>query len=660
MMLAGRSYAITCAVLLTLTATAVYGQTTAGTLESLLAVPVQSPDVTAFQLQKYLIRRITPLPTPRSASDWTDQQQKLRKHILNDVAFHGWPEEWVESAPNFQQVGATESRNGYRVTKFRYEIVPGFDAPAILYEPEKLSGRAPAVLNVIGHEPKGNAAEYEQKRCINFAKRGVIALSIGWVGFGELHLKGDDHDDAAALDLVGSNALGFFYLGVRRGLDFLASLPQVDASRLGMTGLSGGGWQTIVLSALDQRVAVSVEVAGFGSFAYNINRPAETDEIEENPTDFAVGQDYPFLVAMRAPRPTFLIHNAEDTCCFRAALVKPDNYDKIVPFFDLYGKPDALAWYESTDPGTHNYQLVNRLHAYSFFAEHFHMPAITEEIPSSAEVRTPEELAVGIPKDNLTILGLAKKLAGTVARPAIPTDDKARGSWIATQREKLKEIVRYTPVSVENAGRMTYTSRMAIQTLSYRFDLTDGLSATGIWLQANDAGKDPPATIILNDKGYAASGDAVSWHVNHGEQVLALDLIFNGFTSPQTSDPTDWEMLVSTAGDRPLGMEAAQLLAVAHWMQSGNTNRKIQIETDGIRSAVIAEVAAAIEPDTFSVINSRHAMKTLNYLLDAPVAFHSAPDLFCLDLYKYFDIGSIQAIAAPTSIKNTESIQQLP
>ena len=179
-------------------------------------------------------------------------------------------------------------------------------------------------------------------------------------------------------------------------------------------------------------------------------------------------------------------------------------------------------------------------------------------------------------------------------------------------------------------------------------------------MQANDAGKDPPATIILNDKGYAASGDAVSWHVNHGEQVLALDLIFNGFTSPQTSDPTDWEMLVSTAGDRPLGMEAAQLLAVAHWMQSGNTNRKIQIETDGIRSAIIAEVAAAIEPDTFSVINSRHAMKTLNYLLDAPVAFHSAPDLFCLDLYKYFDIGSIQAIAAPTSIKNTESIQQLP
>src|SRR6202034_2885221 len=152
--------------------------------------------------------------------------------------------------------------NGYTVSKFRYEIVPGFWAPAILYQPEKISGRAPAILNVIGHEPMGEAAEYEQKRCINFAKRGIVALSLGWVGFGELSGKGNDHDDAGALDLVGSNALGFFYLGMRRGLDYLASLPEVDTTRLGVTGLSGGGWQTIVLRAIDPRGAVTVEGAG--------------------------------------------------------------------------------------------------------------------------------------------------------------------------------------------------------------------------------------------------------------------------------------------------------------------------------------------------------------------------------------------------------------
>jgi dienelactone hydrolase len=636
------------------------GQTTPETLQSLLARPVQPTEVTAFQLQQYLSHRITALPTVRNANEWTARQEQLRKHILDDIAFHGWPSEWVHSTPNFQQVGATEARHGYRVSKFRYEIVPGFYAPAVLYLPEQISGKAPAILNVIGHEPMGNAAEYEQKRCINFAKRGIIALSLGWVGFGEMHLKEDDHDDAAALDLVGSNALGFFYLGMRRGLDYLALLPQVDTTRLGMTGLSGGGWQTIVLSSTDERVAVSAEVAGFGSFPFNIAHPVDTDEIEENATDLNWNSDYTFLVAMRAPRPTLLIHNAEDDCCFRAALVRPDNYDKIKPLFTLYGKPDALAWYESSDPGTHNYQLVNRLQAYSFFAEQFHLPAITEEIPSSTEVKTPEELVVGIGPDNLTITGLAQKLAQNMIRPEIPSTGDARDSWSAAQRQKLKEVARYTPVTVENAWRMSNTRRMAMHTLSYRFDLSNGLSATGIWLKANDAGEDAPTTIVLNDKGYQASSEVVSRHVNHGQQVLALDLIFNGFTRPQTPDPTDWETLVATSGDRSLGLEVAQLVGVAQWLRANGGHRSIQIETEGIRSGVIAAVAAAIDPGSFSEITTNHAMKSLGYLLKAPVAFRSAPDLFCLDLYKYFDIDSIKAIAAPTTIRSSADVEDLP
>jgi dienelactone hydrolase len=660
MRLTGRNFVIALTAMVSFVAATMRAQTTPAALQNLLAQPVRPVAVTASQLQTYLSHRITSLPSPKSASEWTDQEEKLRKHILDDIAFHGWPNEWVQSGPNFRQVGPTESRTGYRVSRFLYEIVPGFDATAVLYEPEKTTGRAPAILNVIGHEPKGNAAEYEQKRCINFARRGIIALNLGWVGFGEMALKGNDHDDAAALDLVGSNALGFFYLGMRRGLDYLATLPQVDTTRLGMTGLSGGGWQTIMLSATDNRVAIAVEVAGFGALPSNITHPRDADEVEENATDLNQGEDYPFLVAMRAPRPTLLIHNAEDDCCFRAALVKPYIYDQVQPFFQLYGKPAALGWYESSDPGTHNYQLVNRLHSYSFFAQHFHLPAITDEIPSSTEVRAPEELAVGIPAGNLTIVALAKKMAMNITREAVPSDSDARSTWITAQRKKLKEVTRFAPVSVENAWRVNNTKRLAMQTLSYQFDLSNGLSATGIWLRANDAGENAPATIILNDKGYEASAESVSQHVNRGEQVLALDLLFNGFNRPQTPDPTDWETLVSSVGDRPLGLEVAQLLGVANWLRVNNANQKIQLETDGMRSAVIAAVAAAIDPGTFLVINTRHAIRSLAYLLDTPVAFRSAPDLFCLDLYKYFDIDSITAIAAPTAIKNTALIPELP
>jgi hypothetical protein len=149
----------------------------------------------------------------------------------------------------------------------------------------------------------------------------------------------------------------------------------------------------------------------------------------------------------------------------------------------------------------------------------------------------------------------------------------------------------------------------------------------------------------------------VSRHVNHGEQVLALDLIFNGFTRPQTPDPTDWETLVLTSGDRPVGLEVAQLIAIAKWLRASGAHEPIQIETEGIRSGVIAAIAAATDPGTFSAIIIRHGMKSLGYLLTEPVPLRSAPDLFCLDLYKYFDLDSIKAIAAPTNFKNVADVE---
>src|SRR5690348_10637707 len=65
------------------------------------AGPVQPHAVTEFQLEQFLMLRIPPLPHPSSASQWTAEEARLRKHILDDIAFHGWPSEWVGAAPKF-------------------------------------------------------------------------------------------------------------------------------------------------------------------------------------------------------------------------------------------------------------------------------------------------------------------------------------------------------------------------------------------------------------------------------------------------------------------------------------------------------------------------------------------------------------------------------
>jgi dienelactone hydrolase len=624
-----------------------YAQTEPSQVTEVMQRSVQVHQTVAYQLQEYLFRSIPKLPSPESAQQWTEEEARLRKEILGDVAFHGWPKAWIDSPPKFEDMGELPGGNGYRMRKLRFEIVPGFESTAILYEPLNVHGKVPAILNVHGHDPLGKAAEYKQKRCINFAKRGIYALSLEWIGYGELHVPEDAHEFGADLDLVGSNVLGLFYLAMRRGLDYLATLPQVDAGRLGVTGLSGGGWQTITLSSLDPRVSVMVEVAGFGPLQTIITHPVDTDCDEQDPPDLLRGRDYTFYVAMRAPRPTLLIHNAEDNCCFRADLVKPYNYEQIKPFFKLFGKEDNLAWHENLDPGTHNYYLDNREHSYRFFTDHLNIPIAEHEIPSAAEIKTYQQLEVGLPKDNLTMLSLAKQFASQFQRQPIPTGAAARTAWASTERNKLASVIRYKPVEVKDAWRMWNTKNHLLQSLSYRFEFTNGLAAAGTWLKAIASAPDVPVTIVLNDKGRAAAGELVSDRVNRGEQVLTLDPIFIGESMPLIPDSTPYALMVSTTGGRPLGLEVGQLLAVARWLEQQSGRPKVRLETTGIRSEVIGLAAAALDPAVFSEVVSHDAMKSLGYLLDAPVPFRSAPDLFCLDLYKDFDLDRLAAMAGP-------------
>jgi hypothetical protein len=220
-------------------------------------------------------------------------------------------------------------------------------------------------------------------------------------------------------------------------------------------------------------------------------------------------------------------------------------------------------------------------------------------------------------------------------------------------RQKLESVVRYAPVSTVRALRVDNGRNFNFRTLSYRFDFSNELSANGILFREDAAPENTPATIVLDDKGYKAASDIVAQHVDRGEQVLALDLFFNG---DQLPDRGSWELLTDSSGERPLGLEAAQLVAVASWLRS-TTGRPVQVMTDGIRNQVIALTAAAIAPEDFSAQVNRNGMTSLAYLLDKPVPFRSAPELFCLDLYKYFDIDTLEVLAAPGKVSSFNSLQ---
>lgn len=638
---------------------ALLAQTDPGEVRSILSRPLQPPDIVTFELQEFLLNRAPKLPTPASAAEWTKDAQQIRERLLG-VIFHGWPEDWVRSAPQFQDLGTIPGGKGYQLHKLRYEVVPGFYATALLYEPENLNGRRPAVLDVMGHFPAlGKAEAFQQKLCINQALQGIIALNLEWIGMGELNMKGNSHWNAADLDLVGASGVGLFYLAMRRGLDYLWNDPNVDRNRVGVTGLSGGGWQTIVLSSLDPRVSVSIPVAGFASLTGRAVRlPGEPGDFEQNESDFLVGQDYSTLAAMRAPRPTLIIGNVNDNCCFRAPLVKPSVYDPIKPFFALFGKADNLEFHANTNISAHNEGVDNREQAYRFFALHFGLKAPQGEMPVGEDIKSYSDLKVGVPEGNLTILTLARKLASEITRPPVP----ATASEMAAARDHLRQVVRYHPAHVKQAWRQSNTFHNQMESLSYRFVMDNGLSATGVWMKDVST---PPAsemTVFLNDggmKGAAAAAwdktSEVAGRTERGDQVLVIDPLFTGDMAPLPDMNLMAEMLAAT-GERPLGMEAAQLVAIARWARQKYAPTRIRLASEGIRSQMISLVAAALEPQLFAEVEIHHGMTSLNYLLDAPVPYTEAPDLFCLDLYKYFDIDRLAALAAPAQVSEIEPL----
>ncbi len=645
-----------------------YGQSEPAQLQPILKEVILSPDVSLFQLKQYILSRVAKPPTPASLQQWTAESKRLREHLLNDVVFHGWPKDWVNAPPKFEDVGVIETGKGYRMRKLRYEIVPGFQSTAILYEPENIQGKVPAILNVNGHVgPIGKAVEYKQKRCINFAKRGILALNLEWLAFGELSQKENLHLFGGHLDLVGVNEVGLFYLAMRKGLDYLYQHPNVDRNRLGVTGLSGGGWQTIVLSSLDERVKVAVPVAGFSSLLPRIELRSYGDvgDVEQSATDLLDGQDYSHLAALMAPRPTLLVYNAEDDCCFRAPVVKPLIYDAIRPIFKLYGKEDAFGWHENSDPGTHNYQLDNRLQAYRFFSKHFKLATIDSEIPSDGEIRSYDELVVGLPKDNLTILTLAQKLGRGIVRPPLPTDGAANVTWANSERSKLKSLVRYKPVSVGRAWLIANTKNKGVETKSYLFTMNNGLSVNAVLVKPIASPDTTPVTIVLNDKGKKTAAAEVSERVNRGEQVLATDLLFTGdawkVEAPATPERETgawaYEQMLHGTGDRPIGLVAAQLIEITRWIRGRSTGQKVRLESTGMRNQVAALIASALEPNLFSEVVVREGMPSLGYILDKPVEYQEAAELFCLDLYKEFDLDRLAMVAAPTKVTNEHTLE---
>jgi dienelactone hydrolase len=654
------------AALLPLAGVVAAAQTVPGTVHQFLPARLQPADVVTYQMQQFLLDRAPKLPHPASAEQWSAQAQQIRERVLNDVIYHGWPKDWIDSPPHFEDMGAVPvpAGAGYRAEKFRYQVVPGFYSTAVLYEPAHLDGKVPAVLNALGHYGTGKAMLFQQKLCINEALRGMIALSLELLDQGELKLEGNQHYFGSDLDLVGVSGVGLFYFAMRRGLDYLYDDPHVDRNRIAMTGQSGGGWQTLMLSSLDTRVKMAIPVAGFTSLQGRLERiPGEPGDYEQLAPELLDGQGYQTFAAMLAPRPTLESNNAEDSCCFRAPLVKPDIYDAIRPFFALYGKENAFSFHAETEVLAHNYDHDNRQQTYRFLDQWFNLPDKPDEISVGQDLNTYTQLASGLPADNLTILSLARQFAAKLLHPAIPSSAAERAAWAQSERAKLVKVVNYQPVTVARPWYMADTDHNTVQSISFRFGLSNGLSATGVWIKSDWTPDGAPMTVIINDGGREGADKEVwdnypevGYAIEKGDQVLVLSILFTGDNSPAGGDSGRFAYMMNAVGTPPLGLEAAQLIGITHWAQQHWRPSRITLESSGYRMQVVSLVAGALEPHLFGSISIHKGMHNLSYIVDSALSSDHVADMFCRDFFKDFDLDMLKAMIPPATVSESDFV----
>lgn len=619
-------------------------------LAPLLARDLIGPNLALAEVQNYTENRVPLMPAMKSAAEWEKEAARLRRATHEEVIFRGEARAWRDAKTKVEMLDTIPGGPGYSIRKLRYEVLPGLWAPALLYLPEKLSGKVPVHLAVNGHDGAGKAAPYKQIRCANLAKRGVISLNAEWVGMGQLRTPGFGHYAMNQLDLCGTSGIAPFYLAMSRGLDILLALPEADPARVAVSGLSGGGWQTIFISSLDTRVTLANPVAGYSSFRTRARNFADLGDSEQTPSDLATVVDYAHLTAMLAPRGALLTYNAKDQCCFATGHALQPLLDAAQPVFKLFKADAKLRWHNNHVPGTHNFEQENREVFYRMLGDNF-FPGDAKfdakEIPAEAEVKKPEDLNVPLPADNLDFNQLALRLAKNLPRSeTTPLSPATLPRWQEAQRGFLGGVVRakHYPVSAELAARET----------------TNGLSTTWWRLKLGDAWTVPavefsPAApletvLLVGDAGRRALAADVDKLLAEGKRVVTIDPFYFGESRIAQKDFL-FALLVAAVGDRPLGLQASQLTAAARWLSGERKLGPVKLVSVGPRTSVFATVAAALEEKAIGSLELRQPLASLREVIERNIGVNQQPELFCFGLLEQFDVPQLRALVAPRPVE---------
>lgn len=489
----------------------------------------------ATQAYDLLDKRTDIIAGLHSLPHWQERQQWLNETLMDVVG------PFPVKTPLNAKILRIVDKDFYRVEHIIYESQPGFYVTASMFIPHSLKrrSRAPVVIYCSGHANEGYRSKVYQHVILNLVKKGFIVFAFDPVGQGE---RLEYYNAEAGKSIVGGPTTEHSYPGTQafitgssqarymiwdgiRAVDYLLSRREVDPTRIGITGRSGGGTQSAYIAALDERIKAAAPECYITNFTRLLQSIGPQDAEQNLFNGIIRGIDHADLLSVRAPKPALMITTTRDMFSIQGAR---ETAKEVSGIYKAYGKEENFGMVEDDAP--HASTKKNREAMYAFFQKHLNNPGNPDDqevaLLSEEEIKVTRTGQVSTSLGGETVFTLNRKEAEKMVNEL----QASRGNLaihLATVVKSARKLSGYHQPEV--IDEPVFTGRVSADgyVIEKYFLKGEGNYIIPYLLMIPET-RNNKFLIYLHPSGKAAQASAngeMEWFVRNGFTVLAPDMI---------------------------------------------------------------------------------------------------------------------------------------
>ena len=468
----------------------------------------------------------------KTRKQWETRVVDTRKRLRE--AFGPFP----ARTPLNARVTSSFEENGIAVDLVTFESRPGFTVTGALFKPAGSTGKLPAILYLCGHSETGFRYESYQRVIQNLARKGFAVFAIDPIGQGE---RLQYFDPEKGKSRIGGPTAEHSYAGMQclllgrtlamvrvwdaiRALDYLSERPDIDMTRIGVHGRSGGGTLSAYVGAMDDRVTAAAPENYLTNFRRLFQSIGPQDAEQNLLSQISSGLDHGDFLLARAPKPTLVVTTTRDMFSIQGIR---ETVESVRPAFDALGGENNFGMIEDDAP--HQSTRANRERVYSFFMEHLGVTGA----PVDEDIPTIDPVKLRVTPDGQTVLSGSKTVYDLLREdfPAVLDSLERSRTRADAHRMKVRKaasslagiVPDKSPFETVSSGRFQREG-YTVEKIIIGADRTIPIPAL---LFAPGSSGNRRCILYLNGTGKAADaapGGRIESLVREGFMVLAPDL----------------------------------------------------------------------------------------------------------------------------------------